>query len=106
MMWRGDYPDPEDFLSLLWTAQGVANYGRVSVPQVDALLAQADGMTDLKVRVPLYQQAEQLLVNQGAVIPLTQYIYWYAVRSHVAGWRIAPTGVTPLSVWQTAYLKR
>ena len=68
-----------------------------SVPQADALLAQADGMSDLSARIPLYQRAEQLLVNQAAAIPLYQPLRNMRVRSHVVGWRIAPTGLTPLS---------
>jgi ABC-type transport system substrate-binding protein len=70
------------------------------------LLAQADGMSDQAARTRLYQQAEQLLTNQGVTIPLTQPIYWQAMRSRVVSWHVAPTGVTPLAVWQTAYLKR
>jgi ABC-type transport system substrate-binding protein len=104
--WIGGYPDPQDALSALWTTQGENNISSVSMPSVDALLAQAAGMNDQTARIPLYQQAEQLLVNQGATIPLTQSVAWYAVRSRVVGWRIAPTGQTPLSVWQTAYIKR
>jgi ABC-type transport system substrate-binding protein len=73
---------------------------------VDALLAQADAMSDLAARIPLYQLSEQLLINEGAVIPLYQLLQNYAVRTRVADWRIASTGATPLSVWQTAYIKR
>jgi len=47
-----------------------------------------------------------LLLNQGAAIPLTQSVNWYAVRSRVVGWRVAPTGVTPLPSWQQVYIKR
>jgi peptide/nickel transport system substrate-binding protein/oligopeptide transport system substrate-binding protein len=104
--WGADYPDPQDFLSLLWTIKALYNPRHVSVPQADALLAQADGMSDQSARIPLYQLAEQLLVNQAAAIPLYQALQNYAVRSHVVGWRIAPTLQTPLSVWQTAYIKR
>jgi peptide/nickel transport system substrate-binding protein/oligopeptide transport system substrate-binding protein len=104
--WIGDYPDPQDALSPLWTTQGENNISSVSIPLVDALLAQADGMSDQAARIPLYQQAEQLLVTQGATIPLTQPVNWYAVRSRVIGWQVAPTEVTPLGVWQTAYLTR
>ena len=78
----------------------------ISVPQADALLSQADGMSDQSARVPLYQLAEQLLVNQAAAIPLYQPLNTYAVRSHVAGWRIAPTTITSLSTWQSAYITR
>ena len=117
--WKAEYPDPQDFLSLLWTTRAEYNVSAVSNGQVDALLAQADSMTDLTARVPLYQQAEQLLVNQGAAVPLTQPVVRSAVRSHVVGWQVAPTGVTPfglwqpaptgvtpLGVWQTVYIRR
>ena len=95
--WGADYPDPQDFLSLLWTTHAVYNYGHTSVPQVDVLLAQADGMSDQAARIPLYQLAEQLLVNRRRRSRSYQPFNTYTVRSHVAGWRIAPTGVTPLS---------
>jgi ABC-type oligopeptide transport system substrate-binding subunit len=104
--WGADYPDPQDFLSLLWTTHAAYNSSHISVPQVDSLLAQADGMSDLAARIPLYQLAEQLLINEGAVIPLYQYLQNYAVRTRVADWRITSTGVTPLSLWQSAYIKR
>jgi oligopeptide transport system substrate-binding protein len=104
--WTQDYPDPQDFLSLLWKTGVDNNLSHVSMPQVDALLAQADEMNDQVARIPLYQQAEQLLVKQGAAIPLYQTMTVYAMRSRVVGWHVAPTGVTPLPVWQTAYLKR
>ena len=51
---------------MLWTTKAAHNQGHASVPQADALLAQADGMSDQRARIPLYQQAEQLLVNQSA----------------------------------------
>jgi peptide/nickel transport system substrate-binding protein/oligopeptide transport system substrate-binding protein len=104
--WGADYPDPQDFLSLLWTTHAAYNQSHVSVPQADALLAQADGMADQAARIPLYQLGEQLLVNQGAAIPLAQAYATYAVRLRVANWWVASTGVTPLSVWQSAYIKR
>jgi oligopeptide transport system substrate-binding protein len=101
-----DYPDPQDYISLRWTTNGRNNRDTVRIPEVNALCAQADGMLDLDARIPLYQQAEQLLVNQVAAIPYTQSLITYVVRSRVVGWRVAPTGQTPLSVWQTTYLRR
>jgi peptide/nickel transport system substrate-binding protein/oligopeptide transport system substrate-binding protein len=104
--WSVDYPDPQDVLSLLWATHASYNQSHVSVPQADALLAQADGMGEQSARIQLYQYAEQLLVTQGAAIPLAQTYATYALRSRVAKWRIAATNVTPLSIWQTAYLTR
>jgi ABC-type oligopeptide transport system substrate-binding subunit len=104
--WAADYPDPQNFLSQLWTTHAPYNQSHVSVPQVDALLAQADGMSDLTARIPLYQQAEQLLVTQSVAIPLTQPSFTCALRLGVANWHVAPTTLTPLPVWQTTYLAR
>jgi oligopeptide transport system substrate-binding protein len=104
--WGADYPDPQDFLSLLWTTHAAYNSGHVNIPQVDGLLAQADGMSGQSGRIPLCQLAEQLLVNEGATIPLYQNLQNYAVRSRVADWSIAPTHVTPRYVRQSAYIKR
>jgi ABC-type transport system substrate-binding protein len=78
----------------------------VSVPAADTLLDQADASTDQALRARLYQQAEQLLVNQVAAIPLFQSETVYVMRTRVVNWRVAPTGQTPLSVWQTTYISR
>jgi oligopeptide transport system substrate-binding protein len=104
--WAADYPDPQDFLSFLWTTHAEYNVSAVSNAQVDALLAQADSMGDLTARVPLYQEAEQRLVTQGAAVPLSQPVVRSVVRSRVVGWQVTPMGVTPLAVWQTAYIRR
>jgi ABC-type oligopeptide transport system substrate-binding subunit len=104
--WFADYPDPQNVLSLAWTSQAPYDQFSASIPTVDALCAQADASTDQGARLKLYQQAEQLLVTQVAAIPLYQYTATFVVRSRVVGWRIAPTGQTPLSVWQTMYVRR
>lgn len=108
--WRSDYPDPQGVLSRRWTSSspgsnfvGVVN---VTFPQVDTWLSQADGLADPTARLTLYRQAEQLLITQAATFPLWQVLLTYAMRSRVTNWRIAPTQVTPLSVWQSVYIKR
>jgi peptide/nickel transport system substrate-binding protein/oligopeptide transport system substrate-binding protein len=104
--WFEDYPDPQSFLSRPFTPPSAANIPSVNIPEVNALCAQADGMQDQGARIHLYQQAEQLLVGQVAAIPLYQPIETTAVRSRVVGWRLAPTSMTPLGVWQQVYVQR
>jgi ABC-type transport system substrate-binding protein len=77
----------------------------VSIPEVDALCAQAEALQNQAMRISLSQQAEQLLVAQVAAIPLTQPMDVQAARSHVVGWRGAPAGVTPFLVWQQVYIR-
>ncbi len=107
--WGEDYPDGQDFLSALWrTGAAYSTYSPtgVSVPAADTLLDQADASNDQALRARLYQQAEQILVNQVAAIPLFQSETVYVVRTRVVNWRVAPTGQTPLSVWQATYISR
>jgi len=107
--WGVDYPDPQDFLSLLWTttnAPNAYNQSGVSIPEVDRLCDQADTMMDQTTRIALYHRAEQLLVDQGAALPVEQSLRRYVVRLHVADWGIAPMYLTPLPVWQVTYLRR
>jgi ABC-type transport system substrate-binding protein len=107
--WSGDYPDPQEFLSQRWSSSAPASRiagTAVTLPQVDAWLSQADGMVDSTARQALCQQTEQLLVDQPATFRLWQYLQTHAVRSRVVNWSVAPTQVTPLGVWQSAYIER
>jgi ABC-type transport system substrate-binding protein len=104
--WGADYPDGVEFLSLLWRTGATYNRTGVSIPDADALLDQADASNDQSRRISLYQQAEQLLMNQVAAIPLFQLEAVYVVRTRVVNWRVAPTGQTLLSVWQATYISR
>jgi ABC-type oligopeptide transport system substrate-binding subunit len=104
--WGADYPDGEEFLSLLWRTGATYNRTGVSSSDADALLDQADASNDQSRRITLYQQAEQLLVNQVAAIPLFQLEAVNVARTRVVNWRVAPTGQTLLSVWEATYISR
>jgi peptide/nickel transport system substrate-binding protein/oligopeptide transport system substrate-binding protein len=104
--WGVDYPDSHDILSLLWRTGSLYNNMAVSIPQGDSLLDQADASTDRASRTQFYQQAEQLLVDQVAAIPLFQQEAISVARSSVVGWHILTTRQTPLDVWQTTYIRR
>jgi ABC-type transport system substrate-binding protein len=78
LRWGADYPDPQDYLSiLLHTDKKVgtqedhpANDTGYSNPQFDQLCDQADVEHDPKKRLALYQQAEQIAVNDAPWVPL------------------------------------
>src|SRR5262245_30852105 len=70
--WNADYPDPQDFLSVLFLRGSEFNAGNVSLDSANTLMRKADGETDASARLADYQQAEQLLVKSVACIPLWQ----------------------------------
>ena len=71
--WIADYPDPENFLDILFHSESSNNHTNYSNPQVDSLLEQARTETDEAVRFRLYNQAEQMIVDDAPWVPL-----WYS----------------------------
>ncbi|HXV96805.1 MAG TPA: peptide ABC transporter substrate-binding protein, partial [Anaerolineae bacterium] len=48
--WVADYPDPQNFLEVLFYSTSTQNHGNYSNPEVDALLDQARGVQDAEER--------------------------------------------------------
>ena len=90
--WCADYPDPENFLDLIFRSEGGFNVAGYSNPEVDVLLDQARSEQDPGARLKLYKQAEELLLEDFAVLPL-DYSQWYAlVDPKVQGYTLSPMG--------------
>ncbi len=76
--WIADYPDAENYLSVFYSKNPAPpNYTRYQNPAFDALFEKAIAETNDSIRYKLYQQADQLMINDAPVVPL-----WYdkAVR--------------------------
>jgi peptide/nickel transport system substrate-binding protein len=77
--WIADYPDAENYLSVFYSKNPAPpNYTRYSNPQFDALFEKAIAETNDSVRYKLYQQADQVMINDAPVVPL-----WYDVVVHL-----------------------
>jgi ABC-type oligopeptide transport system substrate-binding subunit len=68
--WIADYPDPQDFLDILFHGESLDNHMGYNNPEVNKLLEQARVETDEKKRFELYNKAEQIIVDEAAWIPL------------------------------------
>ena len=68
--WIADYPDPENFLDLLFHSESSNNHTHYSNPEVDELLMQARVETDETARYALYNQAEQQILDDAPWVPL------------------------------------
>ncbi|HEX6122701.1 MAG TPA: hypothetical protein VFY89_06055, partial [Ktedonobacterales bacterium] len=102
--WLADYPDPQDFLSLLYSSFSPYNSWHASVPDADRLMAQADITRDFGTRARLYHQAEQLLIQQAAVCPLYQYTKSYRAQPYLHGYVEDALGAVPLDAWAGMYV--
>ena len=102
--WSADYADPQDWLSLQFGPTSINNTGSVNVPAANALMAKADVDLTPATRATEYNQAEQLLVDQGAWIPLNQQKTFYTLQPTVHNFVYNSLGEVPMSAWQTIYL--
>ena len=65
--------------------------------EADRLLDASRRETDLALRQAAVRQAEQLLIDDVAMIPLLVPLRWSLVHPRVAGWSDNPLGAHPLS---------
>lgn len=71
--WIADYPDAENYLSVFFSGNPAPpNYTRYQNPRFDALFQKALAETNDSLRFKLYQQADQLVMDDAPVVPL-----WY-----------------------------
>jgi peptide/nickel transport system substrate-binding protein/oligopeptide transport system substrate-binding protein len=81
--WNADAPDPDNFLFLLFHSQSPRNYSGYANPTVDTLLGQARSEADSARRVDLYRRAEQLIIDDGALLPVWHYPYERVFQPYV-----------------------
>ena len=83
--WIADYPDPQNFLDLLFHSASSQNHSGYANAAVDALLEQARVESDESARMALYRQAEALILADAPWIPLTHGVTYTLVQPYVEG---------------------
>lgn len=84
--WIMDYPDPEDILDIKFHTESSLNDIGFSDAEVDALLEEARVEQDPGRRLALYQEVEELLLNEAAWLPLYFGVNHVVVKDQVIGW--------------------
>jgi len=97
MGWIADYPHPQDFLDVLFYTGVQYNYGGYSNPAMDTLLDQAGVTQDNEQSLLLYQQAEQMLVDDAVVLPLWFSRNYILVKPYVVGYELNAMGFVMLN---------
>lgn len=89
--WCADYNEPTTFLNIMLT-NGSSNTAHYSNPAFDKLIADAVAAPSEDARIGLYQQAEQQLDKDSAIVPVYYYVNARLVKPYVGGY----TGKDPL----------
>jgi oligopeptide transport system substrate-binding protein len=91
--WCADYPDPENFADALFHTGASQNLGNYSNPALDAILDQARTEQDVTKRIQLYQQAEQMIVEDAPALFTVHGISYVLVKPYVKGYVLTPIDV-------------
>lgn len=92
--WCADYPDPENFADILFHSGSQQNNGGYSNPELDKLLEQARVEQDVHQRIALYQQAEQMIVNDAPVLFTVHSLSYQLVKPYVKGYTFTPIDIS------------
>jgi peptide/nickel transport system substrate-binding protein len=86
--WIADYPDAENYLSVFYSKNPAPpNYTRYKNREFDALFEKAMRETDDSLRYKLYQQADQVMINDAPVVPLWYDVVVHLVQPNVKGFQ-------------------
>jgi oligopeptide transport system substrate-binding protein len=91
--WCADYPDPENFADVLFHTGAQQNIGKYSNPALDAILDQARIEQDVPKRIQLYQQAEQMIVQDAPVLFISHDVSYMLVKPYVKGYVLTPIDI-------------
>lgn len=90
--WIADYPDAENYLSVFYSKNPAPpNYTRYHNDAFDGLYEKAIAEKSDSLRYQLYQQMDQMLINDAPVVPL-----WYDMAIHLVHTNIS--GFVPNSL--------
>jgi len=100
LSWIADFPDPANFLTSMFHSQSPDNYIGYANPAMDELLDAAEIEPDIAERERLYEEAQQLAIDDSVLLPLFHDIAYTVVRPYVHGIIVSPVGILSLDrVW-------
>ncbi len=91
--WCADYPDPENFADALFHTGSSQNHGNYSNLKLDSILEAARVERDVTKRIAMYQQAEQMIVDDAPVLFTIHSLSYQLVQPYVKGFVFTPIDV-------------
>jgi oligopeptide transport system substrate-binding protein len=95
--WVADYPDPHNFLDILFHTGSEGNISDYSNHSLDTLLDQAAIEQNEIARLSMYGQAEQLIVDDAPCLPLFHGANYILVEPYVKDYELSPVAIPDLS---------
>ena len=84
--WIADFPDPFNFMDVLFHSNSPENRFRLHDPNVDRILARARTSVSERNRLHAYAQVENRVISDAVVIPITFPVNHALVQPWVQGY--------------------
>lgn len=98
--WIADYPDAENYLSVFYGKNPAPpNYTRYKNANFDALYDRAMKTTEDSIRYSLYQQMDQIIIEDAPIVPLWYDQVIHIIRPEIEGF--SPNGLNMLELRRT-----
>jgi len=88
--WGMDYPHPDNILRVLFHSQSGNNDEGYNNPEYDALIEEAGGKVNIDEAIPLYNQAQEILVEDAPAVFTRWRVTNYEVQPWVSGALVTP----------------
>ncbi|CAB3756811.1 ABC transporter substrate-binding protein [Paraburkholderia solisilvae] len=95
MGWAGDNGDPDDYLTPLFSCNGVTsgiNFSRFCDPNLDKLIDQGKRTSDQAKRTQAYEAAQQIIHDEALWIPLGYPTATVITTKNVSGYQVSAFG--------------
>jgi oligopeptide transport system substrate-binding protein len=103
MGWCADYPDPQNFLDILYHSDSPQNLGGFSDPDIDRMLEGARTIADPAARVAAYAEIEAEIIAAAPAVFVSHSLTSLLVSPALKNYELTPIGVPQ---WHRVWLER
>jgi oligopeptide transport system substrate-binding protein len=90
--WYADFPDPDNFLGILFHSKSKYNYTAYHNPKVDRLLDKAKTERDYLKRMEMYRKIEEIVLEDAPIVPMVNHLFQMVYQSYVRGVEVNALG--------------
>ncbi|MEW6375067.1 MAG: peptide ABC transporter substrate-binding protein [Thermodesulfobacteriota bacterium] len=90
--WYADFPDPDNFLGILFHSKSKYNYTAYHNLELDRLLDKAKTERDYLKRMDMYRKIEEIVLDDAPIVPMVNHLFQMAYQPYVRGIEVNALG--------------
>ncbi len=90
--WYADFPDPDNFLGVLFHSKSEYNFMAYHNPEVDRLLEKARTERNYLKRMEMYRKIEDMVLKDAPIVPMVNHLFQMVYQPYVRGIEVNALG--------------